>query len=165
MKRSRGIAVSGVFSALAVVVMWLGALSGLGTYASPLMAGVALIPVGLLLGKRTQGLSFAAVSLLCLLLSADWEENLLFIGLFGWYPILRPGLAKIKNPLRLAVKLLIFNVMSVSMELLVMRVLVPQSEKTWILILLLVTGNITFLLYDRLLPRLTILLARRLKLR
>ncbi len=97
MKRSRGIAVSGVFSALAVVLMWLGALSGLGTYASPLMAGVALIPVGLLLGKRTQSLSFAAVSLLCLLLSADWEENLLFIGLFGWYPILRPGLEKNKK--------------------------------------------------------------------
>lgn len=165
MKRSRQIALGGVFSALAVVLMWLGALTGLGTYAAPLIAGIALIPVGLTLGRKYQWLSFAAVSLLSFLLSADWEQNLMFVGLFGWYPIVRPSLERLAKIPGLLLKLVIFNVVTVGIELLVMLVLVPQSEKSWILIALLVLGNLTFLVYDFALPRFTCVLMKKLKLK
>lgn len=165
MGRPRAVALSGVLSALAVALMWIGALSGLGTYASPLLAGVALMPVGMSLGRKFHWLSFAAVSLLSCLLCADWEQNLMFIGLFGWYPILRPSLEKVKIPLKILAKLAVFNVAAVAVELLVMRVIAPQSEKSWILAALLFLGNVTFLVYDFALPRIEFVLKRRLKLK
>lgn len=156
-------ALSGVLSALAIVLMWIGALSGLGTYASPLLAGVILLPVGMMLGKKYHWLSFVTVALLSCLLSADWEQNLFFIALFGWYPIIRPKLEPIRSPFRTLVKLAIFNIAAVAAELLVMRLIAPQSEKSWILILLLLLGNVTFLIYDFVLPRMEHALMRRLK--
>ena len=165
MRRSRQIAFSGMFSALAAVLLWIGALSGLGTYAAPLAAGIALTPVGMTLGKRYQWLSFAAVALLSCLISADWEQNLMFSCLFGWYPIVQPALNKLKKLLRFCTKLLIFNLITIGIELLIMLVLIPQSEKTLILITLLVLGNLMFLVYDSALPRMEFVLARRLKLK
>ena len=165
MKKTREIALSGVLSALAAVLMWIGALTGLGTYAAPLAAGIALIPVGMTLGQRYHWLSFAAVSLLSCLLSADQEQNLMFIGLFGWYPIVQPQLEHFRKPLRIVLKLALFNLVTVGIELLVMLVLVPQSEKSWILIALLILGNLTFFVYDFALPRFSYVLARRLKLK
>lgn len=164
MRSSRAIALSGVLSALAVVLLWIGALSGLGTYAAPLLAGVALTPVGRALGKKYHVLSFIAVSLLCCFLSADWEMNLMFASLFGWYPIVRPRLEKLRPPLRIIVKLAVFNIAAVGTELLVIRLIAPQSEESWVWIALLILGNFTFLIYDFALPRFEHVLARRLKL-
>ena len=164
MRKSRNVALAGVFSALAVALMWIGAISGFGTYASPMLAGIALIPVGLALGKRYHLLSFVTVLLLSVLLSADWEMNLLFIGLFGWYPVLAPLLERLKKPLKYTVKLLIFNAVIIGIEALVMLVIAPTGEAPWMLITLLALGNITFLFYDFILPRVTIALMLRLKL-
>ena len=164
MKHARGIAISGVFTALAIGLMWIGALSGVGTYAVPLLAGIALIPVGQALGKKYHLLSFAAVSLLSFLLSADWEQNLMFAGLMGWYPILRPALERLKKPLRILLKLAIFNVMAVAVELLVTLVFVPTAEALWLLVALLLIGNVAFLIYDAALPKFEFLLAYKLRL-
>ena len=163
MKKSRSIALAGVFSALAIVLMWAGALTGFGTYASPLLAGIALIPVGLALGRKYHLLAFIAVSLLCPLLSADWEMNLLFTALFGWYPILRPTLEKLKNPLRLILKFLIFNVLTIGIEMLVMLVIMPSAEQPWLLLMLLALGNLTFYYYDYVLPRIELALSIKLR--
>lgn len=53
MHRTKTIAFCGVTAALAVVVMAVGSLLGLGLYAAPLLAGLCLLPVGERLGKKT----------------------------------------------------------------------------------------------------------------
>ena len=87
----------------------------------------------------------------------------MFIGLFGWYPILRPLLQRLPSVLRVVVKLLIFNVIVIALEALVMLVLVPEAMGTALVIVLLLLGNVTFLVYDYAIPRFEILISKYLK--
>lgn len=161
MKRSaKRAAVCGVTAALGVVIMLLGAVLGIGMYLAPMLVGVCLVPIGREWGAKYQILLWIAISLLCLILVSDPEENLMFLGLFGWYPILRPTLQKLPRGLRAAVKLLIFNVAVIALELLLLLVLVPESMGAVWTVLLLVLGNVTFLLYDFVLPKFETLTAK-----
>ena len=54
MKKTRAIALCGVTAALAVAVMAAGGVLGIGTYISPLIAGMCLLPVGSLLGLKAR---------------------------------------------------------------------------------------------------------------
>ena len=64
MKASKRIAVCGMTAALSVVVMIIGGVLGLGMYASPMIAGICLTPIGRKYGARYQWTLWAAVSLL-----------------------------------------------------------------------------------------------------
>ena len=147
------IAIGAMTAALGVVLMVLGAAVGLGTYLSPMLAGLCLLPAGRTWGVKFHLLIWAAVSLLCLMLVPDVEQNLMFIGLLGWYPALRPRLQKLRPLPRLLSKLLLFNGIIIALEALLMLVLVPETLGTLFAVLLLVVGNATFLLYDAALPR------------
>ena len=162
-KKSKQIAVCGVTAALGVVIMMLGAVLGIGMYLAPMLVGVCLIPIRREWGAKYQILLWIAISLLSLILVSDPEENLMFLGLFGWYPILRPTLQKLRPVLRLIVKLLIFNVVVIALELLLMLVLVPEGMGTALTVLLLALGNVTSLVYDFAIPRFELLAAKYLK--
>ena len=144
--QSRRMAVCGVSAALGVVLMLLGNVLGLGMYLVPMIVGVFLIPIGKTWGIKYHVLLWIAIGILSLLLVSNPEQNLVFIGLFGWYPILRPVLQKLPLSLRVILKILVFNVIIVELEALVMLVLLPESMNAGMLILLLLVGNVTFLL-------------------
>lgn len=148
------IAAGAMTAALGVILMVLGAAVGLGTYLSPMLAGLCLLPAGRAWGMKYHLLIWAAVSLLCLMLVPDMEQNLMFIGLLGWYPALRPRLQKLRPLPRLLGKILLFNAVIIALEALLMLVLVPETLGAAFAALLLTVGNITFLLYDTALPRL-----------
>ena len=96
-------------AALCVVLMLLGAVLELGMYACPLLAGLCLVPIGKRFGRKYHITAFAATSILCLLIVPNMEENLMFLGLLGWYPIAKPHLDKLPRPIRPVCKGLIFN--------------------------------------------------------
>ena len=111
-------------------------------------------------GRKYHITLYVATSALCLLLVPNMEENLVFIGLFGWYPILRPCLQKLPNILRWISKLAIFNAVIILIEWLVMSVLAPEAVGQILLWVLLILGNITFLAYDFMIPKMEILMGR-----
>ena len=152
MKQTRALALCGVTAALAVAVMAAGGVLGIGTYISPLIAGMCLLPVGSLLGKKYHITLWLAVSALSFLLVPDIEQSLMFLCLFGCYPVLRPLFERLPRIPRLLCKLLFFNAVTIALEALVMLLLV----------LLLVLGNVVFVLYDVLIPRIAYLLNKRL---
>ena len=160
MNQTRKLALCGMMAALSVVVMALGAALGIGMYAAPMLAGLLLLPLKMLLGRREQLLMWLSVSILCLILIGDMEQNLMYLCLFGLYPILYPSFQKLGRGLRLLAKLLFFNLVTVAAEALVLLVLVPEPLSAGMVITLLVLGNITFLLYDRLLPLFAVILHR-----
>lgn len=162
MKQTRRLAFCGVMAAMCVVILLLGAVLELGMYAAPLLAGVCLIPVGDALGRKWHLCLWFVVSALGFILVPNIEENLMFFALFGSYPILRPFFERLPPTARMLLKLLYFNAVAVGVELLVMLVLVPESMGTVMVVLLLVLGNVTFLCYDFVIPRATLLLERRL---
>lgn len=153
-----------MMAALCVVLMVLGAVLELGMYACPLLAGLCFIPIGQKYGRKYHLILFVATALLSFFLVPNIEENLIFAGLFGWYPILRPVLQKLPGVLRWLVKLAVFNGVVVAIEWLVMTVLAPEAMADVMLWVLLVLGNVTFIAYDFLIPRLDALMGRIVKL-
>ena len=160
MIRSKRLAACSLVASLCVVVMLLGALLELGIYAAPLICAVALLPIGQKYGTKYQLLVWAAVSLLSFILVPNPEQNLLFFGIFGWYPIARPALQRFPRMLRIVFKLALFNAVVIAVEALVMLVLVPEMMGAELMILFLVLMNILLLCFDRLLPLAEILMAR-----
>lgn len=153
MKYTRAVALCGVIAALSIVLMAVGGLLGIGLYAAPMLAGLCLLPAGRFLGVKYHVMLWLVVSALSFLLVPDVEQNLMFLCLFGCYPILRPALQRLPRMLRPLCKLLFFNAAAVALEALVLLVIVPEALEPGMLLLLLALGNLTFLLYDLLIPR------------
>lgn len=88
------IALSGVFSSLAIVSMLLSYIIPTATYACPALAGIMLIPIVIEVGKGWALSAYAAVSLLSFVLIGNKEVPLCFVAFFGFYPILKAVLEK-----------------------------------------------------------------------
>ena len=146
--QSRKMAVCAMTAALGVVLMLLGAVLGLGTYMSPMFVGWCLIPIGKHYGAKYQVMLWIVISVLCALFVTNIEQNLMFIFLFGWYPIARPKLQKLPKTMRFLTKLLVFNGIVISLEAIIISVLVPEAMELWLAVALMVMGNAAFFFYD-----------------
>lgn len=80
-------------------------------YTLPAIAGLVLVGVAFESGVKWAYLSYAAVSLLCGVLATDPEAVLLFITLFGYYPLLRLKLQVMRPKWAVAlIKALLFHI-------------------------------------------------------
>lgn len=159
---SQRVAFCGVLTALMLVLMLFGPLVPASSLSCPALAGILLIPVLWEFGAKPGGLVYLAVSLLSLFLCPDKEAAVFFVFLFGWYPLLRPRLQHLRSrPLRVLLKLVLFNVSVILAYVLLLFVLLPEAQEDFLqdgwplLAATLLLGNATFLLYDFALARLT----------
>ena len=121
---SQKIALCGVLSALSVVVLLVGNVLQIGTYAAPMLASFLLIPVLEDYGKKYALLLYAVVSLLSLFLVPDKELVLFYVLVLGYYPVLRVRLNNIRRGvLRWMAKFGCFNAAVVVMYALLIVVL------------------------------------------
>ncbi len=165
--KSRQMALCGVLSALAVVCLLLGGVMGIGTFAAPVLAMAVLLPVLEEYGPGAAAAAYAAVAILALLLVPDRELALVYVC-FGWYPLLRPRIARIPSrPLRLAARLAVCNAVIAVLYGLVLHLLGLTADlagaSRLLNVILLVMGNLVFLLLDLVLARLTNLWRRKLR--
>ena len=170
MKRSKKMALTGMLCALAVVVMLLGGLIPLATFCCPALAGLMLIPVFVECGEKLSWCAYAAIAALSLILCPDKEAALL-LAFIGYYPILRWRLDQLRSGLvRVLARLGVFNLAVVVMYAL--SILVLQMDQILneyremgmaLTLACLLIGNITLLLYDRLIKILTALYVNRLR--
>ncbi|BCK84585.1 hypothetical protein MM59RIKEN_19040 [Pusillibacter faecalis] len=87
---------------------------------------------------------------------------------FGWYPILRPRIARMTSPLtRLAAKVLLCSALIALLYGLLLKLMGPATDLAGLspvlTVMMLVLANLTFLLLDVALGRLTALWHRRLR--
>ena len=109
------VALGGIVSALCLVTMFLAGIMTPLYLLLPMLAGPLLLIIAEEVSIGWALLTYIAVSLLSLFITADKEAALIFIMLFGHYPILRYYLQKIKlSPIRFAAKMAVFNVCAVS---------------------------------------------------
>ena len=151
--KAKRMAYSSVGIALSVVIMFLGAVLELGMYASPLIAGMILMFLGTKYGRKWHLSLYIATSILSVLLVPHIEANMMFVGFFGWYPIIRPSLQKLPKGISFAAKVIIFNLTVIVIEYIVVTVLVPEVLTKWMIAILLVIANVAFVMYDALIPR------------
>lgn len=153
-KRTMKIAFCGVIAALSIVLMMLTGILPIATIAVPAMAGCFLIAVVVEADVKWAMVTYAVVSVLSFILVPDREAALLYILLFGYYPVLFSALGKIKNKvLRYVAKLAILNA-AILLELwLSVNVFgIPMEEmgslgKYSVLIVVLLF-NVVFVIYD-----------------
>ena len=105
------VALGGIVSALCLVTMFLAGVFPALYLLLPGIAGILLMIIAVEVNTAWAFLTYIAVSLLSLFITFDKEAALIFIMLFGHYPILRFYIQKIPLRLiRLLIKLFIFNV-------------------------------------------------------
>lgn len=164
-QKSKCVSLCGMMCALAIVMLTSGSIMPLATFCAPAIAGMMLLPIAVDYGTRPALVCYGATSALSVLLVPDKEIAALFVFFLGYYPVLKAYLEKLRfKVLRLLAKLLVFNVAIVSMywvllHLFAMQQLVQEFAEmgqSFNLILLLL-GNVCFLLYDVLLQKILLI--------
>ena len=155
MRKSYPVALGGVLAALAVAIMTLGCLIPIATYVSPMLCSVLLLFVKQSCGNTIGWTWYGAVSVLSLLLSPDKEAAAVFVAL-GYYPMIQPGIDK--SRLRWLWKILFFNAVTLLLYWMLIFVLGMaqiaadfQGVGRIGLAVVLLLGNVSFLLLDKLL--------------
>lgn len=161
-------AVCGLSAALCVVLMALGSVFGVMTYVCPMLAGLVVGVVREEFGPRDGLTLWGAAGLLALMLVPELEMSVVFVGLFGWYPVLRPALNRLPRWLRRLCKGAVYLgsvLLSYGVLALLMGLDALELGGRWEICLLLVMGGAIFALYDlalvRAVPRLLAWLRQR----
>lgn len=166
MKKTKIISLCGVIAALITAIMASSYFPYL-TYAIPALAGAFVIIPLFEIGKKAALLTYAA-SLLPVFLLAEPEAKLMYIALFGYYPVLKAVFEAFKSrALEYICKFVIFN-LSVSLIYFVFAGIFGIEAESfgqfakYGVIALYILGNVAFLLYDICLTRLAAFYAVRL---
>ena len=167
--QSRKIALCGMMTALSVVILSLGSLIPLATFACPLLAMICLLPVVCDYGASAAAAVYAAAAVLGLLLCPDKEIALFYVFL-GWYPGIRARLDKLPRLIRGAVKCGLFTLSVAVMYALILYLLRLEAVveefsdySTAMVMILLVLGNVMFLIFDRVLALLSLMYEKKRK--
>lgn len=154
---AKSIALGGVLAAAAVCIMCLGGLIPVNTYVSPMLCALLLQVILNICGRRIAWAWFFAVAILSLLLCPDREAAGVLLAL-GYYPILKQRLDR--SRLRALWKGLYFNTSICVLYAVLLFVLgLPALNRefrelgTVMLIVLLILGNVTFFLLDKVLEK------------
>ena len=105
------VALGRIVSALCLVTMFLAGVIPALYLVLPMAAGILMMIISAEVSKSWALLTYISVSLLSMFITFDKEAALIFIMLFGHYPILRLYTEKIPlKGLRMALRTAIFNV-------------------------------------------------------
>jgi len=153
--RTKTVALGGMLAAVALVIMCMGGLIPFATYVCPMLCTLVQYIVLQLCGKRIAWSWYVVVALLSLLLGPDKEASAVFV-LLGYYPMLKPIFEN--WPLSWLWKLLLFNGAIAMLYAFLLKMLGLENMSDEFsglgiagLIVLLLFGNITFILLDKLL--------------
>ena len=151
------VALGGILAAFAIVIMSMGTMIPIATYVCPMLCALILQLVRKICGSRIAWAWYGAVSILSLLMAPDKEAAAVFLAL-GYYPILKPKLDRSKG--KWLWKLLFFNVVTLVTYWLLMHVfgfhrLAAEFSEMGVAMtaVMLVLGNLTFILLDKLLEK------------
>ena len=101
----------GICSAVCLLLMFCSGFLPMLDYTIPTFAGFLMVVMIVEADKNWAFGTYAAVSLLCVFITPNYEASLLFILFMGYYPILKFYLEKSRSVVfRWAVKLGVFNI-------------------------------------------------------
>lgn len=156
-RQSHKTALCGLMAALSVMILTWGSLIPFATFTCPMLAMLCLIPAVCEYGTGTALVMYAATAILGFVLSSDKETALLYVFL-GWYPSIQARVNSLPRFPRLAAKCVLFSVSMIVLYSLILylfqldAVVEEFSEYSTAMVAgMLLLGNVTFLLYDRVL--------------
>lgn len=165
------VALGGIISALCLVSMFLTGVIPILSLALPMIAGTLMMIIKVEVSTGWSFLTYTAVSMLSLFVTFDKESSVMFIFLFGLYPILKTFFDKVKLKLvRVLSKLIYYNVsvtiaFQITFKLFGMEELADQINQYFPhgMLVLLIATNPVFLMYDYVLNNLIEIYYKKLK--
>lgn len=152
MKKTRYTTISGMVSALSVVIMLLTNIMPSMMYVIPIITGAIVFAVNEIIGKKWASGVFLVTGLISAILLADKEVALNYILFFGYYPLLKPVYEKLPKVLSWCVKVLTFNAAISVIALIVTFVFklpfLDEDFGKFTIPLFIVMFNLVFVMYD-----------------
>ena len=167
MKNTNKITLCALLSALAVVLM-LTAYFPYLTYAVPAFAGLCIMAVLIEIGPKWAFLSYITSAALTLIL-CEPEAMLMYVFLFGYYPILKVIIERIDKPfIEWPIKILVLNAVVIFVYSVVAKLFgVDMSDMgdfgKYSTVILLVLANIVFVVYDIAVARMSVFYFNRVR--
>lgn len=168
--QSAMIAFCGMTVALSVVLLLLGGVIPVATYAVPMFTGLLLLPVLLEFGYKAAWTTFFATALLSLFLDFDKEASFFYLFI-GYYPIIKWRLDRLQLRIKILFAKLAIFVTALGMTYGLLALLLPTAAAwqefgemgTAMMIAFVVLFLFCLMLYDRLLTPLALLYVRRIQ--
>ncbi len=156
MKKSVSVAVSGLCTALSVVLLYLGGATYVLAYTMPMVAGLLLPSLRRTFSLKTAVVTFASTSLISAFIIPDRECSFMYIFLFGLYPLVKDAVDKLESKaLRVIIKFLFCNIAFAVAELLLVYVFaipfIEEGESRALICIIPLLMNFIYFAYDKLL--------------
>ena len=152
MKKTRYTTVSGMVSALSVVIMLLTNIMPSMMYVIPIISGAIVFAVSEIIGKKWALGVFFVTSFISFILLTDKEAALNYTLFFGYYPLLKPLYEKLPKVLSWGVKVLTFNAALVAIGLIVTFIFklpfLDEDMGKFTIPVFALLFNIVFVMYD-----------------
>ena len=160
---AKKISFCGVSGALSIVILFLASITGIGTFAGPVLASVVLTIVLCEYKRRAAVLLYFTVSILSIIIMPDRELAVAYICL-AWYPVIRDLISKIRYRLiRILLKSLVYCVSIGLFYIIVLKILgfdyASERLMATINIVLFLGGAFAFFLMDLVHGRIALLWA------
>ncbi len=164
MKNGKKVAMAGIFSALCLIFLFLGSIFQTLDLSAAAMASIVVLISFIELGSGWAWGVYAVASLLSLLILPYKTAAAAFALFAGFYPIIKKFLNKIK-PLWLSIlaRVICFNLLLSALIFVSTRVLGIEDETLGFGILIYAMLNITFILYDFALERISVYYIQRIR--
>lgn len=168
MNKTAKTALGGIITAISVAVMFLTTIFPFLSYVMPICAGILMIVANEELGMSWSFGIYFAVSVISLLILADKEAALMYIVIFGYYPIIKEKIEHLKKVFSLVLKLLIFNTAFLFSYYLIIKLFGFSGEEfddfgKYTIPTMIILSNILFLLTDFIIGILSILYKKWIK--
>lgn len=157
MKSSKKFALTAILSAMAVILLLAGSLIETITFSSAAIASLCVIVAVYELGYYYAASVWMIASTLGIFLLPIKDPVLYFSCFFGYYPILKSLLEKLKSKISYLFKALVFSASYALVAIIALTLLVPNAEINLILVLLIAYPIllIIFFIFDFALTKLT----------
>lgn len=152
MKKTRYTTISGMVSALSVVIMLLTNIMPSMMYVIPIITGAIVFAVNEIIGKKWALGVFFVTSFISFILLTDKEAALNYTLFFGYYPLLKPLYERLPKVLSWSVKVLTFNVALTAIGLIVTFIFklpfLDEDMGKFTIPIFAVLFNVVFVMYD-----------------
>ncbi len=165
-KSSFNIAFGGMISAVCIVLEFSVGILPLFLYIFPMICALLMNVLLEECGVKTALCAYVGTAAISMILAPDKEAALLFSAFFGYYPIVRAYIMKLKSKmLRVILKFALFNIAMICSYLLLIKLIGLEAlgfeNIWWMWAALLAGGNFAFLMFDIMLDRILIIYNRR----
>ncbi len=160
---TRELALCACFTAIAVVINLLTSLFPTMSLTLLAISGLVTAVAVSECGLKRAGLVYLAASVLSLFIVLDKQNVMLYIFLFGHYPIIKSIIERIRNPVvAWVIKMFSANVLIIAVFIVIIKLLgIEQDTFFGELMVSLLISNAAFVLYDICMTRLMLIHATR----